>query len=296
MLGPTASSKSDVALGLAEQTRGEIVSVDSMQVYRGMDIGTAKPDAATRARIPHHLIDIVEPEDEFTAAEFQEAGRSALAGLPADAVTVIAGGSGLHFRALVDPMTFAPSDPEIRTELESSGPADLAVELLRADPGAGAVVDLANPRRVMRAVEIHRLTGLTPTERAATPEYSRLAAYEPLIPFTAVGFDPGDRLSDRVEERFGAMLERGLLDEVRDLAPRLGRTARQAVGYKELIPVIAGEASADEGREAAIRATLALAKRQRTYFRRDPRIAWIPWHDDPGVRLERALAALEASL
>ncbi len=237
----------------------------------------------------------MEPEAEFTVAEFQEAGREVLSGMASGDVAVIAGGSGLHFRALVDPMTFAPSDPGMRAELESTEPADLVAELLRTDPAAGAVVDLANPRRVLRAVEIARLTGLTPTDRTATPEYARLASYEPLFSFAAVGFDPGDRLPARVEERFDAMLAQGLLAEVRDVAPRLGRTARQAVGYKELIAVVAGEASPAEGREAAIRATLALAKRQRTYFRRDPRISWVPWHDEPDVRLERALAVLEAS-
>lgn len=283
-----------MAVELAGAAGGEIVSVDSMQVYREMDIGTAKPDEATRQRVPHHLIDLADPEAEFTVSAFQRAGRAVLDRLATVATkAVIAGGSGLHFRALVDPMSFGPTDADTRRELEEAELADLVTELLAADPAADVQVDLANPRRVVRAVEMFRLTGVTPTERAATAEHRALRDYEPVVPFRAVGLDPGDALATRVERRFDAMLDAGLLDEVASLAGRVGRTARQAVGYKELLPVVAGRAGLADGRAAAIRATLALAKRQRTFFRRDPRIRWLPWQEDPVQRLAAAREILE---
>jgi tRNA dimethylallyltransferase len=181
----------------------------------------------------------------------------------------------------------------LRAALEATPAADLVVELLEVDPAAGANVDLANPRRVLRAVEIYRLTGHTPSERAATSEAAALRSYTPRVPLVALGLDPGDGLTARVTERFDAMLAAGLLDEVADLALRLGRTARQAVGYKQLLPVAAGEVSLEDGRAAAIQATLGLAKRQRTFFRRDPRIVWLTWHDDVDQRLAAAREALE---
>lgn len=273
---------------------GEIVSVDSMQVYRDMDIGTAKPDAAVCARVPHHLINLVGPEESFSVAEYQAAGRIVLDDLAnSHRAAVIAGGSGLHFRALVDPMSFAPTEPGLRSQLEATPVADLVTELLGDDPDAGAHVDLANPRRVLRAVETFRLTGVTPSQRAGTAEAEALRSYTPRMPLVALGVDPGDGLPARVADRFDAMLDAGLLDEVEALAPRLGRTARQAVGYKELLPVVRGEASIEDGRATAIQATLGLAKRQRTFFRRDPRIRWLAWHDDADERTFEAHRALE---
>ena len=265
-----------------------------MQVYRGMDIGTAKPDAATCARVPHHLINLVEPEESFSVAEYQVAGRAVLDALgESGRPVVIAGGSGLHFRSLVDPMSFAATEPQLRSQREATPASDLVVELLGADPGAATHVDLSNPRRVLRAVEAFRLTGVTPSERAGTPEAKALRAYTPRLPMIALGVAPGERLSPRVTERFDAMLAAGLLDEVAALESRMGRTARQAVGYKELIPVVRGAASLDDARAAAIQATLSLAKRQRTFFRRDPRIHWLAWHDDPDARIAAARHMLE---
>ncbi len=265
-----------------------------MQVYRGMDIGTAKATAAQQARVPHHLIDLVEPSASFSVAEFQEAGRAVLDELDRrNRNAVIAGGSGLHFRAIVDPMVFPPTAPDIRAELESTAHDLLIGELLAADPDAGDHVDLANPRRVLRAVEVHRITGRTPSQRAAAPEAHALRDYQSAYELHAIGVDPGDRLATFVEKRFDAMLAGGLLDEVDRLAPDLGPTARQAVGYKELIEVVSGERSIEEGRALAIQATLHLAKRQRTFFRRDPRIRWIPWHDDPAARQASAWAVVE---
>ncbi len=292
VLGPTASAKSEVALAVAERIGARLLSVDSMQVYRGMDIGTAKPTLDERRRIPHGMIDLVCPEHEFTVAEFQRVARAFIDDLPARPV-VIAGGSGLHFRAVVDPLTFAPSDPVLRGELESQPTEALVAELVGADPDAGAHVDLANRRRVVRAVEVWRLTGRTPTRRATGAEASDVAAYRPKLAFRAVAFDPGEQIRERIERRVAAMRAAGLLEEVASLAGRLGRTSGQAVGYKELLPVVSGEVPADVGFAAVADATMRLARRQRTFFRRDPRISWLEWSDDPAVRLERCLTGLE---
>jgi tRNA dimethylallyltransferase len=201
---------------------------------------------------------------------------------------IIAGGTGLTFRAIVDPLEFPGRDPAVRTELEAMSLPALQERLLSLDPEAAAHIDLSNPRRVVRALEIHAVTGLTPRDRAATPAAADVRDYRPRHPVQAVGLDPGPRLAGRVEARFDAMLAAGLLAEVGALAPRLGRTAAQAVGYKELLPVVAGERSLAEGRAAAIAATRAVAGNQRTFFRRDPRIRWLEWDDDPHVRLDRA--------
>jgi tRNA dimethylallyltransferase len=257
-----------------------------MQVYRGMDIGTAKPTSEQRDEIRHHLVDVAEPEDQFTVADSQRLGRQALGGPPGS--MIIAGGTGLAFRAIVDPLEFPGEDSTVRAELEVLDASDLRARLLAVDPEAGEVVDTANPRRLVRALEVHAVTGLTPSERARTPAAEAVREYRALIPFRAIGFDAGPGLEDRVTRRFDRMLEAGLVEEVAALAPRLGRTAAQAVGYKELLPVVAGERDIADGRADAIAATLAVARNQRTYWRRDPRIRWLRWDDDPTVRLDRA--------
>ncbi len=283
-----------MALEIAERIGGEIVSVDSMQVYRGMDIGTAKASRAMRAEVQHHLLDLVDPEEDFPVARFQRMGRASLDDIERrQRVPVICGGSGLHFRSLVDPLVFPPSDSAIRAELEALDHAAARNRLEAIDPAVAAHVDLANPRRVVRALEIAEITGLTPSQRAATEEATAVRDYRPRRHFVAVGLDPGEELPGRVEARFDAMLDRGLLDEVAGLRHRLGRLAGQAVGYKELLPVVAGEKTLDQGRAAAIRATLALAKRQRTFFRRDPRIRWITWNRDATALTLRAQEYLD---
>ena len=278
---------------IAERLGAEILSVDSMQVFVGMDIGTAKPDQATRRRFRYRMIDVADPSEEYTVADFQAAGTAILDAADASGRdVVIAGGSGLHFRSLVDPLDFPPTDLELRAELETASDSELSDELLGADPEAAGVVDLANPRRVLRAVEILRLTGATPSRRAASDEAEAIRSYRPMRPFSAVGIDPGSIIGGRIERRFDAMLSAGLVAEVAGLAPRLGRTARQAVGYRELLPVADGACDLAAARNEAIRATASLAKRQRTYFRRDPRIRWIPWHHDSNEMLGAALEAL----
>jgi tRNA dimethylallyltransferase len=268
-----------------------------MQVYRDMDIGTAKPSLAMRRRVPHHLLDLVEPEEDFPVALFQQHGLAALAEIDAvDATTVICGGSGLHFRSLVDPLDFPPSDDSVRAELEALD-AEEARRRLEALYATGvAHVDMANPRRVVRALEVAVLTGLTPSRRAASDNAGAIRDYRPRREFVGIGLDPGDSLEQRVKERFDAMLRAGLLDEVAGLRDRLGRLARQAVGYKELLPVVAGVATIEEGRDAAVGASMALAKRQRTFFRRDPRIEWITWDPDLSTRIRRVEEHIEKVL
>jgi tRNA dimethylallyltransferase len=281
-----------VAIRVAEHFGGEVLSVDSMQVYRGMDIGTAKPTLLERRGIPHRMVDIVDPEDEFSVAEFRRLGREVIEESDAP-VIVITGGSGLHFRALVDPMSFAPTDPTLRAELEAADDSDLVDELLSIDAGAGAHVDLANPRRVVRAVEVSRLTGETPTVRAGSAIAEDVRRYVPEIGFEAVGIDPGSDLEDRIRDRLESMRGGGLVDEVRALRRRMGRTARNGVGYREVLDALDGKTDIDEAFNRIGVSTRKLARRQRTWFQRDPRILWIPWIEDVDQRTERVLECFE---
>jgi tRNA dimethylallyltransferase len=279
-----------MAVEIASHLGAEIISVDSMQVYRGMDIGTAKPTIIERRGIVHHLIDVADPEDEFTVTEFRRIGRRVIdrSAVP----LIITGGSGLHLRSLVDPMSFAPTEPELRADLEERPMQALVEELVAADPNASEHVDTANKRRVVRAVEIYRLTGETPSARAATAEADELKNYVPEVDFTAVGVDPGSVTDDRIERRLNEMRAGGLVEEVRGLRDRLGRTARLAVGYREILEYLEGKVSLDEAFEAISANTRKLAKKQRTWFQRDPRIRWIPWIDDEAERVDRAMEIL----
>jgi tRNA dimethylallyltransferase len=255
-----------------------------------MDIGTAKPDSEVRAWVDYRMVDICDAIDDFTVHEFQRAARRHIEELALQyRRVVIAGGSGLHFRAVVDPMTFAPTDPALRTALEERPLASLVTELLAADPDARPLVDTANRRRVVRAVEIVRLTGETPTRRAKTPEASQVRSYQPLHPFTAFGVDALDMSAGRVESRLDSMIAAGFIEEVERLAPTLGSAAAQAVGYREFTRMISGEIHRDEAIADTMRATNGLVKRQRTFFRRDPRIEWMAWHEDRAERVERAV-------
>jgi tRNA dimethylallyltransferase len=273
LVGPTASGKSAVALEVAERIGARIVSLDSMQVYRGMDIGTAKPSAEERERVPHAMIDLVEPSVEYTVAEFQAEARCVIE--TSDRPVILAGGSGLHMRAVLDPLEFLPTDGELRTQLEDAPLGEMVDELLRVDADAGRWVDLANRRRVVRAVEVHRLTGRTPSEMADDPRRKAVQAYASVYSCRIIGLDPGEALAARVERRLQAMLAAGLYEEVAGLEGSMGRTASLAVGYRELARAVRGEATLEEAVAAVKRSTLALARRQRTWFRRDPRVEWI---------------------
>ena len=245
-----------------------------MQVYRGMDIGTAKPSLPERESIEHHMVDVVDPDQDYTVAEFQRHARVALQG--AGSPVLIVGGSGLHFRSVVDPLEFPPSDAGVRAAVEATPSHDLLAELMASDPEAGDVLDLHNPRRVVRAVEILRITGRTPSERARLPTARDVRAYRSAIPVTIFGLD---RLDDQqFDERLGTRIDRmradGLLEEVARLRDHMGRQASQAVGYKELIDVVDGRLDADTAFRRISVSTRALVKRQRTFLRRDPRIRW----------------------
>ncbi|MBT8200971.1 MAG: tRNA (adenosine(37)-N6)-dimethylallyltransferase MiaA [Acidimicrobiia bacterium] len=281
LLGPTGAGKTAISLDLAERLGAEIVSVDSMQVYRGMDIGTAKATLDERRRVVHHMIDIADPAEPYDVAAFQRSGREAIAGVKSRGNKVlIVGGSGLHFRALVDPMEPMPTDAKTRQRIAAM-PVDAVVgRLLEADPEAAEVVDLSNPRRVVRAMEILELTGLTPSHRHKSDAAVRYRMYEPIEDLSIIGIDPGPDAPSRIAARTRAMLDAGLVEEVRSLGPGLGPTAREAVGYKEVLSMLAGTLAASRLQEEIERATMGLVKRQRTFFRRDPRITWLPWSND----------------
>lgn len=255
-------------------------------MFRGMDIGTAKPDQTTRARIPHYMIDVADPAAEFSVKQFQSLGRAVLesASKSHERVLVV-GGSGLHFRSLVDPMTFAPTDPDIRRELEAMELEELQRSLLSIDADAGNVLDVRNPRRIVRAIEVWRITSETPSYRAGTAEANAVRTYRPFLEHISFGLDAEGNSGARIMNRFSSMVSNGLLEEVRHLAPMLGRTAAQAVGYKELLAVVNDGGDVEAASLRAIRATRALVKRQRTFFRRDPRIEWIPWQDDSEAKI-----------
>jgi len=273
VVGPTASGKSAAALALAGSLDAEIVSVDSMLVYRGMDVGTAKPTPAQRARVPHHLLDLAEPSERFTVARFQACARRALAGV---ARPLLVGGSGLYFRAVVDELMFPPEDPVVRASLEAEaddlGADELYRRLAATDPVAAARIEPGNVRRIIRALEVTAISGAPFSSFAAAwdrYDASRVRAAGIRI--------ERDVLSRRIGERVLAMLEGGWLDEVRGLMERgfgAWLTATQAIGYAEIAEHLDGAMSLDEAAERTVRRTKELARRQEAWFRRDPRIRW----------------------
>jgi tRNA dimethylallyltransferase len=287
VVGATATGKSDLALDLAEVLGGEIVNADAMQLYRGMDIGTAKTPPAQRRGLPHHQLDVLDVTEEASVAAYQEAGRSDVAQIAARGRRpVVVGGSGLYLRALLDDLSFPDTDPELRAQLEaraeSEGPGLLHDELARLDPDAASRIDRRNARRVVRALEVVRLTGRP--FAASQPEEPRA-----VVPTVHLAIDvPRPELTDRIAARAGAMFASGLLQETRELLDQgleSGRTARRAVGYAQAVAVLRGDLGLDEAVTATAVATRQLARRQLTWFRRDARIVWL----EPGPDLlERA--------
>jgi tRNA dimethylallyltransferase len=276
VVGPTASGKTELAIEVAERLGAEVVSADAMLVYRGMDIGTAKPTPDERARVPHHLVDLVDPGEEFSVARFQPLARAAIADvLGRGSVPLLVGGSGLYFHAVVDDFGFPPTDPAVRARLEDeaaeAGPAELYRRLAAADPPAAARIQPQNLRRTVRALEVIELTGrpFSSFRKAMDAPVSRYR-------LTVLGLDPGPGLlRARVAERVAAMAEAGLVEEVRRLAGQpLSRTARQALGYKELLDTIDQGTPVADALEAVVRRTRAYARRQLAWFRRDPRVRW----------------------
>lgn len=277
LVGPTASGKSAAAVALASELGAEIVSADSMLVYRGLDVGTAKPSPGERARVPHHLIDVAEPEEPFSVARYQELAREALAGTRArGAAPLLVGGSGLYIRAVVDDLALPPTDDATRADLvaeaEALGPERLYARLTDLDPVAAGKIEPGNVRRTIRALEVAAVTG-----RAFSSYAYAWDAYAPER-FRAAGVHISrDVLAARIEARVSAMLEAGLLDEVRSLVGRgFGDwlTASQAIGYAEMSRHLAGGLSLDEAVAGTVKRTKALARRQLAWFRRDPRIRW----------------------
>jgi tRNA dimethylallyltransferase len=276
IVGPTASGKSALAMEVARSVADvEIISIDSMQVYRGMDIGTAKPTAEERAEVPHHLIDIADPAEDFTVARFQRAFRDALADIEGRGKrALLVGGTGLYLRSVIDDLDIPGQFPEVRAELETDADTvALHRRLTALDPVAAARMEPTNRRRVVRALEVTIGSG-----RAFSSFGPGLDAYPPSR-FRQIGLDVDHQvLRDRIACRYDEQMTAGFLAEVRRLAARpegLSRTARQALGYRELLAHLEGACDLATALETAITRTRRFARRQRVWFRRDPRITWI---------------------
>ncbi len=280
LAGPTAVGKSEIALALAERVGGEIISVDSMQVYRGLDIGTAKPSAAERIRVPHHLIDVVELTEPFDAAKFVALARQAVAEIQARGRTpILCGGTGLYFKAFLDGLGVAPpADAGLRAALEAAPLAALLRELEQRDPATFEKIDRHNPRRVIRAVEVIRLTG-KPFSDQRSHWSSRITDHASRF----IGLTrPAAELHPRINARVDAMFARGLVEETRDLLTHgleLNQTAMQAIGYRQVVDYLRGEPRKLSGPAETIELvkskTRQFAKRQMTWFRKHASLAWI---------------------
>ena len=294
IVGSTATGKSALALAVARAVGGtEIVSVDSMQVYRGMDIGTAKPTAADRAEVPHHLIDIADPTEDFTVVRFRQAADDALRGIGERGNrALLAGGTGLYLRAVVDRLEPPGEWPSIRAELEREPePAVLYARLEAMDPVAAARMTPTNRRRIIRALEVSIGSG-----RPFSSFGPGLTSYGATGVVQIALRVPRPVLTARIRARFEAQMAAGFLEEVASLARQpLSRTAGQALGYRELLAHLRGDIALDEAVELAITRTRQFAVRQERWFRRDPRIAWIDADDDANP-LEAVLARLGDSI
>jgi tRNA dimethylallyltransferase len=297
LVGPTASGKSAVALAAAEALGDvEIVTVDSMQVYRGMDIGTAKPTPAEQAAVPHHLLDLVDSGEEFSVAQFQAAARQAVAGIEARGRrALLVGGTGLYYQAVVDGFDLPGEDRELRAALlrraeVPDGPARLLAELAELDPVAAGRIDPGNTRRIVRALEATMASG-RPFSSFGPGVFGGGGALRVAAAGIWMSRDAG---AERIEARITAMADQGLIDEVRRLAAApggLSRTAREGIGYKEILDHLEGSVPT---LEAALRRTAdrtrQLARRQRMWFRRDRRITWIGSGGNPLATLPALLA------
>jgi tRNA dimethylallyltransferase len=292
VVGATASGKSDLALDLAERLGGEIVNTDAMQVYRGMDIGTAKLPPAERRGIPHHLLDLLDVTEPATVAEFQRWARDEIADCRGRGVVpVLVGGSALYTRAILDEFDFPGTDPEVRarydTQLAELGPEALHRRLAEVDPVAADGIIATNGRRIVRALEVIEITGRPFTATLPPPAYADPATVQ-------IGVDI-DRptLDARIADRVRRMWDQGLVEEVRRLAAqglRDGLTANRALGYRQVLAFLDGDITEDEAFEQTVAATRRFARRQDSWFRKDPRITWVD-HDDP-ERVDRALAVI----
>ncbi|MDX6277522.1 MAG: tRNA dimethylallyltransferase [Nocardioidaceae bacterium] len=280
VVGPTASGKSSLAVELARCLGDhEIINADSMQLYRGMDIGTAKPSAAERDVVPHHLFDVLDVSETASVAEFQALAREAIAECHSRGVTpILVGGSALYVRAVVDRLDFPGTDPAVRdrwqAELAARGSEALHADLAARDPAAAASILPSNGRRLVRALEVIDLTGEPFT--AKMPAYD--SVYAELV---MLGLDvPREVLDIRLADRVDVMWREGFVEEVRSLGEHGlsdGFTASKALGYQQILAYLAGESTEEEAREATVVGTRKFARRQDRLFRKDPRIHWLPY-------------------
>ncbi|HLV72744.1 MAG TPA: tRNA (adenosine(37)-N6)-dimethylallyltransferase MiaA [Vulgatibacteraceae bacterium] len=289
VVGATAAGKSDLAVELALRLGGEAVNADSMQLYRGMDIGTAKLTREEMRGVPHHLLDVWDVTETASVAEYQRLSAEAIAGIRARGrVPVLVGGSGLYVRAALDHMDFPGTDPAVRARLEGelaqAGPAALHERLRAVDPVAAEAILPSNGRRIVRALEVIEITGRPFT--ATLPEHRY--RYGSVV---QIGLSvPRAELDERIALRVERMWEAGLVDEVRELERaglRDGLTAGRALGYAQVLRFLSGEWTEEQAKEETIRATRRFARRQESWFRRDPRVRWIPY-DAPDLA-DRAL-------
>ena len=292
VVGATASGKSELALDLAEALEGEIVNADAMAVYRGMDVGTAKTPVAERRGIEHHLLDYLGVTDPLTVAQFQRDARAAIADVRSrSAVPVLVGGSALYTRAVLDRFEFPGTDATVRkrleTELDEVGAGALHARLVSVDPEVGASIRPDNGRRIVRALEVVEITGRPFSATLPRLEYADENTVQ-------VGVDIDRRtLHARIERRVDEMFVNGFVDEVQRLLGeglREGRTAGVAIGYREITAYLDGELTLDAARQRTVVATRRFARRQDSWFRKDPRIVWVGY-DDP-ARLTMAIDAV----
>ncbi|MDT9685750.1 tRNA (adenosine(37)-N6)-dimethylallyltransferase MiaA [Streptomyces sp. TRM76323] len=276
VVGPTAAGKSDLGVHLARELGGEVVNADSMQLYRGMDIGTAKLTPEERGGIPHHLLDVWDVTETASVAEYQRLARAEIDRLLAEGRTpVLVGGSGLYVRGAIDALEFPGTDPDVRArleaELEERGPGALHARLAAADPDAARAILPSNGRRVVRALEVIEITG--------RPFTANLPGHDSVYDTIQIGVDvERPELDARIAARVDRMWEAGLVDEVRALEERglrEGRTASRALGYQQVLAALAGECTEREARDETVRATKRFARRQDSWFRRDPRVRWL---------------------
>ncbi|RSN48866.1 MULTISPECIES: tRNA (adenosine(37)-N6)-dimethylallyltransferase MiaA [Actinomadura] len=293
VVGATAAGKSDLAVELALRLGGEAVNADSMQLYRGMDIGTAKLARAEMRGVPHHLLDVWDVTATASVAEYQRLGAEAIAEIRGRGrVPILVGGSGLYVRAAVDEMEFPGTDPAVRARLEDElarvGSAVLHERLREVDPAAAEAILPSNGRRIVRALEVIEISGRPFTATLPEHRYRYGAVVQ-------IGLSvPRDELDERIAVRVQRMWDAGLVDEVRALEKRGlrdGLTAGRALGYAQVLRYLAGEWTEEQAKEDTIRTTRRFARRQESWFRRDPRVQWLPY-DAPDL-VARALALVQ---
>ena len=291
IVAPTASGKSDVAMAVARANGAHIIAVDAMQVYRGMDIGTAKPSVADQSEVPHHCVDLVDPSERFTVAEFKvQAADARDAARRAGAPALLVAGTGLYLTAVIDDLQLPGEWPDVRAQLQAEPDvATLFARLQELDPLAASRCEPTNRRRIERALEVTLGSG-----QPFSSFGPGTSAYPPSdVPQIGILW-PRETLSKRIEQRVHSMMAAGLLAEVKSLAERydLSREARQALGYKELLEHLTGHISLDEAVAQIVLHTRQFAVRQERWFRRDPRIEWVTVHEDPVAEVAPRVTAL----